>query len=271
LPDNPWKESGYDPSAGITFEQFVAWFDSDLPDVGDVVWCKSCGSVSLVTDEQWNGFVAGATLLPDNDIDLEERLIPLDEWERASQDQISALQKALVLNGWDWDPVKLDLVKHDVPKVPKFVRLMVIGKQVGLGVFKRISPDNRLEMFCVKMGNGKIRFGGSIDLGDADYFSFGDTNEEERVLIQGELAENGYIWNHRCHRLQPNDARLGIGKAYFWVNSYQEIRRAVEKNSSSDRRRFIRSNYFRTQEAAIRARNRTLEVYRDEMINESLC
>ncbi len=270
LPDNKWKASGYDPSEGITFEKFVTWFDSDLPYIGDVVWCKLCQRVSLVTGEEWNCFIAGASLLPNNDLDFGEYHIPTDGWERASKEKVLALQKALVIHGWDWDPEKLDLVKHIVPDAPKFVRLMVVGKQVGLGIFKGILPGNKLEMFCVKMGNEKMRYGSSIDLGDADSFSFADTNEEHRALIQGELADNGYIWNWKCHRLQLNEARLDDGKSYFWVNSYQEIMRAIEKHSPSDRRRFIRSNYFRTQEAAIRARNRMSNVLREEMINESL-
>jgi hypothetical protein len=270
LPESGWKKSGYDPVDGVTFEQFVAWFEGDLPDIGDVVWCKDLQTVGLVTDEGWNSFTVGARLLPDNKLEMDKQPASTSEWVRASKEQIQSLQKSLASHGWDWDPSKLDLVRREFPNAPKFVRLMVIGKQVGLGIFKDILPGNKLEMYCVKMGNEQIRFKGSIDLGDADYFSIADTNEEHRTLLQRELADRGYIWNGKCQRLQLNTARLPVGTGYFWINSYQEIKRATENNTPADRRRFIRSNYFRTQEGAIRARNRSSNVYREEMINENL-
>lgn len=65
---------------------------------------------------------------------------------------------------------------------------MVIGKQVGIGIFKEILPDNTLKMACVKIGNGATCYADDLNLGEADYFSFFDTYDEHRAVIQQELG-----------------------------------------------------------------------------------
>jgi hypothetical protein len=270
LPDSYWANHNYDPIVGITYEQFTAWFESDQPDVGDVVCCEDCNVVGLVTDEAWDSLVIGVALNHKDELTFDDRSISNCKWVRASDEQALPLQKALASHNKDWDPVSLQLVERKVPSNTRIVRLMVLGKLVGYGIFKGINPDNTLEMFCVKMGNEKVRFGGTLDLGDANAFSFADANEDGRVLINEELANHGYIWNNRCRRLQKNNARVKVGEAYYWLNPYLEIKRAIEKDSQADKRRFNCSNYFHSIDTAKQARNRTYNIYKEEMIDEGI-
>lgn len=252
----------------ITYEQLEAWYYSDMPTVGDVLKCGENGFIGLVTQEKWDSIIVGVILRPDKTLSYTDHRFSSGDWEKPSQDEIKALQKALSVDGKDWNPVSLDLVKREIPQSPKYVRLMEVGKEVGIGIFKEILPDNTLEMYCVKIGKEPIRYSGNLNLGDADYFSFFDTYDEHRALIQEELGEDGLIWNIKCRRIQKNSARAKPGKNYFWVTSYLEIKQATESDSASDKKRFNRGNYFLKRDVALRARNKIINVCKEEMMSE---
>lgn len=264
----PEKNPDYENLSGITYEQFESWYNADLPMVGEIIKCEENGYICLVTREGWNSFTAGAILTPENTLTFNERTFSEEKIVPASETEINALQKALSAEGYDWNPNSLDFVKRDVPQSPKYVRLMVVGKMVGIGIFKRILPDNTLEMVCVKMGNEPIRCADDLNLGDADQFSFFDTYDEHRAVIQQELAQKDLIWNVRCRRIQKNHARAKAGENYFWVSSFLEIKQATESGSVSDRRRFNRGNYFLKRGVALRARDRIINVCKEEMMAE---
>lgn len=255
-------------SDSITFEQFEAWYNSDMPITGDIIRCEETGDICLVTREEWNSYVAGAILTPENALIFREQTFTDEKVVSASEDEINALQKALAAEGYDWNPNSLTLVKRDIPQSPKYVRLMVVGRMVGIGIFKRILPDNTLEMVCVKMRNEPIRYADNLTLGDADYFSFSDTYDEHRAIIQQELAVNNLIWNVRGRRIQKNHARAKEGERYYWVSSFLEIKQKIESGSISDKRRFNRGNYFLKRAVALRARDRIINVCKEEMMAE---
>lgn len=264
----PEQNPDYEHLARITYEQFESWYNADLPMVGDIIKCGENGDICLVTRERWNSFVAGAILTPENILIFKEHTFSHEKRTPASNEEINALQKALAVEGYDWNPSSLNFVKRDIPQSPRYVRLMVVGKMVGIGIFKRILPDNTLEMVCVKMANEPIRCADDLLLGDADYFSFFDTYDEHRAIIQQELAEKSLIWNVRCRRIQKNTARAKAGENYFWVSSFLEIKQATENGSVSDRRRFNRGNYFLKRSVALRARDRIINVCKEEMMTE---
>lgn len=253
-------------SESVTIEQFKAWYNADMPITGDIIRCEKTGDICLVTRGGWNSYVIGAILTPENALILRERTYTDEKRTQASDEEINALQKALAAAGYDWNPNSLSLVNRDIPQSPKYVRLMVMGGMVGIGIFKRILPDNTLEMVCVKMRNEPIRCSDDLTLGDADYFSFFDTYEEHRAIIQQELAKNNLIWNAHCRSIQNNYARAKAGENYFWVSSYLEIKQATENGSISDRRRFNRGNYFLKRAVALRARDRIINVCKEEMM-----
>lgn len=264
----PEKNPDYENLSGITYEQFESWYNADLPMVGDVIKCEENGHICLVTREEWNSFTAGAILTPENTLIFKDHTFSNEKRVPASNEEINAFQKALSAEGYDWNPNSFCFVKRDVPQSPKYVRLMVVGKMVGIGIFKGIRPDNTLEMVCVKMTNEPIRCTDDLNLGDADYFSFFDTYDEHRAIIQQELAQKDLIWNVRCRRIQKNHARAKAGENYFWVSSFLEIKQATESGSVSDRRRFNRGNYFLKRAVALRARDRIINVCKEEMMAE---
>ena len=260
--------SDYDKEAGLTFDQFEAWYNAQTPDEGDVVQCLTCGALGIVVRVNWNSFVFGVALTPDGNLYLEEYVITNEVWEPATEKQIQSLQVALAARGKDWNPLRMTLDERVVPADAKYVRLMVIGKQVGLGVFKTVLPDNTLEMYCVKMGNEPIRILDEVKMGDADAYSFADTRDVHREVIQQELADRGYIWNIKCRRIQKQTARVDAGTTYYWINSYLEVRSSAEKNSESDKRRFNRGNYFRTRDKAEKAKTKVYVYLKEEMNND---
>lgn len=264
----PEQNPDYEHLPRITYEQFESWYKADLPMVGDIIKCEENGYICLVTREGWNSYIAGAILTPGNTLIFEEHTFTDEKRAPASGEEINALQKALATAGYDWSSSSLNFVKRDIPQSPKYVRLMVVGKMVGIGIYKRILPDNTLEMVCVKMNNEPLRCADGLMLGNADYFSFFDTYDEHRAIIQQELAEKNLIWNVRCRRIQKNYARAKTGENYFWVSSFLEIKQATESGSISDKRRFNRGNYFLRRAVALRARDRIFNVCKEEMMAE---
>lgn len=258
----------YSASDGMTSDQFEKWYRTDLPEVGDVLWCDQMQAICLITGVGWNFITVGAVLTTDNKLSLEGRNLSNPKCSKATAGQISSLQKSLASHGWDWNPKKQDLVKRETPSAPRFVRLMVVGKQVGLGIFKGILPDNTLEMFCVKLGEEPVRILDDAISGDADGYSFVSADVKHRAAIQEELGELGYVWNNQCKRIQKDDARLEIGTPYYWLNAYLDIERAVERNLLSDRKKFIRGNYFRTRQGAEQAKALAMNGFKEIMLSE---
>lgn len=265
-PEIPYAQINNSGRDKITYEQFEAWYNSNSPTVGDVVKNPDQGIIGLVTQEKWDSVIAGVSLSSGH-ICFEDYLWSPDLCVPATDQEKQDMQKALAKTGHDWNPIERTIIRRDIPQAARYVRLMVLGKQVGIGIFKAVLPDNTLEMYCVMMGNDPIRFEDSLSLGDADQFSFASTYDEHRALLQNALAEHDLIWNSRCQRIQKNSARVKLGKEYYWVSSYMEIKRSIEKGSISDNRRFNRGNYFLCREVAERVRAQMINLCKDEMLS----
>lgn len=251
----------------ITFEQFESWYNADNPSAGDVIKSPDSEIVGLVTGERWNTIIAGAILASGN-LRFEEHILTEREYVPASEDEVLHLQQAVAAAGYDWNQISKSFVKREVPQSARFVRLMVLGRQVGVGIFKNIMPDNTLKMFCIKMDNEPIRYDDDLCLGDADNFSFTVPYDEHRATLQNALAKYNLVWNARCQRIQKNNARAKLGKGYYWVSSYMEIKRSIESGSIGDNRRFNRGNYFLSRDVALRVRNRMFNICKEEMMAE---
>lgn len=255
-----------DARAPITCGQFEAWYASSRPASGDVIRSVRCGSVCLVVREEWDAVIVGAILSPDGVLSLGEQRFSDGQWIHSTEADIQALQKALSSHGYDWNGLYDRLEKRSVPVQPKFVRLMVMGHQVGVGIFRTILPDNTLAMYCVLMDGGRIRYQGDLNLGDADAFSFSDAYEAHRALVQEALGEEGFIWHSKCCRIERNCARAKQGQPYFWFNGYLDIKVSIEKGTSSDNIRFKRGNYFLNRTVVERVRFRMIDLCKEEMM-----
>lgn len=252
----------------VTYEQVEEWYHSTMPTVGDPIKCEATNQIGLVVKENWDSFVVGAILSSDGGLSFGEYRFSDEKWEVPSKDEILALQRALASHGCDWSPIANRIIERKVPSAPKYVRLMVLGTPVGIGVFKEILADGTLEMYCIKMGSSNIRYKDNLNLGDADGYSFFDTYDEHRAGIQAELGEMGVVWDTKHRRIEKSKARAKLGKGYFYVNAVFVVQQATETNSPTDRRRFNRGNYFLRKQVAERAKDKMINVCKDEMLAE---
>lgn len=265
------ETSDGDTRPSLTFAQFEAWYASSRPTVGDVIRSVRCGSICLVVREEWDAVIVGAMLSPDGKLSFGEQRFTDGQWTHSTEADIQALQKALSSHGYDWNGLYDRLDKRSVPTQPKFVRLMVMGHQVGVGIFRTILPDNTLAMYCVLMNGGRIRYQGDLNLGDADAFSFSDAYEAHRAIVQEALGEEGFIWHSKCCRIERNCARAKQGKSYYWINGYLDIKVSTEKSTSSDDIRFKRGNYFLNRAVAERVKFRMINLCKEEMASGDNC
>lgn len=255
----------------ITFRQFEHWLYTKMPSPGNVIKFEETGCIGIVTKERWDSFIVGAFLCPDGTMTFGEFSYSDEAYVLATDIERTLFQQALSVNGCSWSYISGKLEQRMTPTSPQFIRLMFLGEQVGVGVFKEILPDGTLEMFCVKMGKEGIQFEGMINLGDADYYSFAKTYDEHRALIQSELAAHGYIWNARCQRIEKNNARAKLGKNYYSISNILKIKPYTEKNTTYDQDRFNKGNYFLSRAVAERARDRILNICKEEMLSEDNC
>ena len=183
------------PRNTITFEQLEAWYTASRPTVGDVIRISS-GDLCLVTRELWNSVVVGVSLSPRGELTLAERHVSDGQWSLSSEEDISAFQKALSSHDYDWNSLYYRLEKRNIPTQPKFVRLMILGRPVGVGIFRSVLPDNTLAMYCVMMDGAKIRYQRDLNLGDADAFSMGEVMANRRGILSanGGLIMSMFEW-----------------------------------------------------------------------------
>lgn len=229
----------------ISLEGFKSWIEKAAFQRGDVVVNKENGGIGIVDSVEYRNlslvaFVDKAGVLHEG-----KQSVALADCRKAAQDEMTGLQRLLNRKGLGWNRRQNSLYKQDyVPKENHQVRLSIMGRKMGLGVFKEIDADGRLVMYCVKMTGEAPRYSLHEIIGPAEDYQLNQISTYERDILTEELKKSGISWNGHLKRLESVCIRADKGNAYHYLNDLFEIVTKPDDYQSRDTKRWRAGNYF---------------------------
>ena len=128
----------------LSFRKFERWLAGDLFQPGEVIVInegKNQQLIILVKKAFPNYIIPEATLDVNNNLNTDKKRINFDgEYQEPIPSDLLRLQNSVYKKGLCWNGKSKELVAIKLPKVNTQVRITVIGKRVGICVFKEINP-----------------------------------------------------------------------------------------------------------------------------------
>lgn len=237
--------------SGITFEEFVEWLNRPLPHRGDVIFLDDQKLVCIVKSIGVTKITITATLTQDGQLSIEDRDIPFCSYRNANRDELKRLQSELYKKGLAWTNYTYNLTRRYVPKENEQIRISLLGKKTGLGVFREINEKGQAVMYCVKMTDAPVRYHLYETIGHISEFQFERISVPDRKLLAYELECNNLIWNGHAKRIEPLGYRMDNGGLYNFINDYFEIICTHDYYKPKDTNRINAGNYFRIYNEAV--------------------
>lgn len=237
----------------ITFEQFKAWFSCNFPQKNDVIALNDTGVVGIVEKVDYNSIIIGVSVSSSGELDT----TPIEFTEphkatfrNATEEEMSRMQKLLYEAGFSWNKKFGKLTDRFMPTDNSLIRISLLTKRVGIGVFKEINTDGNIIMYCIKMEDEPLRYSLCENVGKATGYQIDMINNAERQILRHEFAKVGKVWNGHEKRVEPIDFRVAPGKAYYYIDNYLEIVGTNDNRKPKDLRRFCCGNYYTCREEA---------------------
>ena len=253
----------------ITFEQFKAWFSCDFPQKNDVITLNDTGVVGIVEKVDYNSFFIGVSLTPSGELDTTsmEFTEPHNAAFRcAPQEEIVRMQIRLYEAGLSWNKKFGKLTDRFMPINNSLIRISLLTKRVGIGVFKEIDADGNIIMYCIKMEDGPLRYSLCENIGKAIDFQIDMINNAERQILKQEFAKVGKTWNGHEKRVEPIDFRVAPGKGYYYIDNYLEIIKTNDNRKPKDLKRFCCGNYYTSREEAEEILQQTISTRKMQLL-----
>lgn len=237
----------------ITFEQFKDWFSCNYPQKNDVIVFNETGIIGIVERIDYNSFVTGVSLTPSGELDTTPTEVTEPHkvsFRSATEKEMSRMQTVLYGAGLSWNKKFGKLTNRFMPTNNSLIRISLLTKRVGIGVFKEIDVEGNVIMYCVKMEDEPLRYSLCENIGKANSFQIDMINNAERQILKHEFGKVGKVWNGHEKRVEPIDFRAAFGKAYYYIDNYLEIVKTNDKRKPKDLRRFCCGNYYTCRKEA---------------------
>ena len=253
----------------ITFEQFKDWFSYDLPQKNDVIVLNDTGIIGIVERVDYNSIVTGVSLSPTGKLSTTsvETIEPRGETFRyATEDEMVRLQKTLYGAKLAWNKKFGKLGDRFIPTENSLVRISLLTKRLGIGVFKEIDADGNVIMYCIKMEDEPLRYSLCENIGKVTGYQIDMINNAERRILKNEFAKVGKVWNGHEKRVEPIDFRVAPGKTYYYIDNYLEIVSTNDYRKPKDLRRFWCGNYYTCREEAEEILQQTISTRKAQLL-----
>lgn len=253
----------------ITFEQFKDWFSYDFPQKNDVIVLNDTGIIGIVERVGYNNIVTGVSLSPTGKLSTTpvETIEPRGETFRyATEDEMVRLQKTLYGAKLAWNKKFGKLVDRFIPTENSLVRISLLTKRIGIGVFKEIDADENIIMYCIKMEDEPLRYSLCENIGKATGYQIDMINNAERRILKNEFAKVGKVWNGHEKRVEPIDFRVEPGKTYYYIDNYLEIVSTNDYRKPKDLRRFWCGNYYTCRKEAEEILQQTISTRKMQLL-----
>lgn len=231
----------------ITFEQFVYWFNNDCPLRNDVVATED-GIIGIVKESQFKRVVLGAYLDPGGAFLSEELDVSSKTLRPATHDEKISLQSAFSTEHLSWNKLKSEIVARNIPTRNEYIRITLLGKKIGLGVFREIKENGDVILYCFWEFEKGIRYSLSENLGNQYWFQLEDVNPLERQSLTKELASQHKVWKGKLERIEPFNLRADSGERFYFINNLLEVEAGLDQRRVKNLTLYQCGNYFRTRE-----------------------
>lgn len=238
----------------LSFRTFERWLARDLFQPGEVIVIdeeKGQQLIILVKKAFPNHIIPEATLNTDNFLNVENKRIDFDgTYNEPTSSDLQRLQCSIFRNGLCWNGKYKELVAIKIPKDNTQVRITIVGRRVGIGVFKEINSAGEIVMYCVKMDDEeKVRYSMHEIVGPLSNFQLDTIFPAERKELADEFSYLNLIWNGHYKRVEPLKYKKRL-KHYYFINSNFKVESSQDNDNTSDKKRHNRTNYFRKRSQA---------------------
>lgn len=229
----------------VTLEQFKQYINEGMFNEGNVVSDKKRGGVGIVHSGDFDTLSLVAYVDRDgcfHEGPVEVRRV---DCRIATEGEMTRLQHKLYEAGLGWNRRKRALFKQRyVPQDNQQVRLSVLGRKMGLGVFKEIDADGQIIMYCVKMEGEDARYSLHEVAGKAEDYQIDLISTYERNIFTEELKQAGVTWNGHLKQIRIINRRVEKGGTYYYLDDIFEIVSATDNYTARDTKRLVAGNYF---------------------------
>lgn len=237
----------------ITFAEFKDWFSCDFPQKNDVVVFDDAGVIGIVEKTCCNSVILGVSLNPSGQLDITPKEFTEPHkttFRSATMEEMFRMQAVLYEAGLSWNKKFGKLADKFIPTENSLIRISLLTKRIGIGVFKEIDADENIIMFCVKMEDEPLRYSLYENIGKVTGYQIDMINNAERQILKYEFEQIGKIWNGHEKRVEPLDFRVAPGNVYYYIDNYLEAVKTRDNRRPKDSRRFCCGNYYTCREDA---------------------
>lgn len=229
----------------IDLEDLKQWIDEDTFLRGDVVVDTENNGIGIVNSDNYRTLSLTAFLDTKGELHKSGVSVKRIACRKATLKEMMALQRFLNRKGLGWNRRQNCLFRQDyVPKENHQVRLSILGRKMGLGVFKEIDAEGRIVMYCVKLEAEAARYSLHEVIGAAADYQLNQITTYERDILTGELKKSGISWNGHLKRIETVCLRVSKGDDYHYLNDLFEIVTKPDEYQSRDTKRWRAGNYF---------------------------
>lgn len=242
----------------VTYEQFKAWFEAELPGQGDVISFPDKGIIGIVDTTGIDSLDLSLSL-KDGKLETHLLSVPSGDYREATPEECHLLQQALNREGLAWNRRFNKIIKRKVPVNNQRVQISLLGKKVGYGVFREIDNKGMIVMYILKRPGKAVRYSLYEVVGPAEDYQLDQINVSQSKEFISSMKNEGKTWNGFLRRVEPIDFRVGAGKNYWYISEEWEVRVTVESNRPKDQKRFKGGNYFHNAAQAGSVLDRLIE------------
>lgn len=236
----------------LSFYKFKSWIHKEgLFQFGDVIVINDEESIVIVKKATTEYIITEAILHKDGDLEHQQRQIPYCQYSFPKFQDLIILQRAINKKNLGWSGKLKKLVpKLELPKKNTQVRVTLVGRRLGVGVFKSINENGDIFMYCVKMDNeDKIRYSLNEMIGNIKDYQLDPILPRERKELADLLSSKNLFWNGYYRRLENLTYKTFL-IPYFFIDNCFNINESNDIKSKEAKIRHQRSNYFKTSQEA---------------------
>lgn len=237
----------------VNLEQFKQCIHEGMFRQGDIVCDGRQGGTGIVHSANFRSLSLIAYVDKDGRFHEEPVEVERAGFRMATQEEMFKIQRMLHKAGLGWDKRKCVLFKQQyVPQENQQVRLNVLGRKMGLGVFKEIDEYGRIVMYCVKMEGEDARYSLHEVVGKAEDYQINLISTYERNIFTEELKQAGVFWNGHLKQIKTINHRVDKGETYYYLNDLFEVVGTTDHYKARDTKRLMAGNYFTSPDKADR-------------------
>lgn len=237
----------------VSLAQFKEYIHEGMYRRGDIVFDSAHGGTGIVRSTNLRTLSLVAYV--DRDGKFHEETVEVERagCRTATLEEMFRIQRRLHRAGLGWDKRRCVLFRQEyIPRENQQVRLNVLGRKMGLGVFKEIDKNGRIVMYCVKMEGEDARYSLHEVVGKAEDYQINLISTYERNIFTEELKQAGVSWNGHLKQIKAINHRVGKGETYYYLNDVFEIIPTTDNYKAHDTKRLTVGNYFISPEKADR-------------------